>query len=153
MKLYLVQHGEAASKEADPERPLTGKGRKDSAKTAEFLGSSGISVDSIWHSTKTRAMETARIFENELSPKEGTVQKEGLAPSDPVTDILAVVMAEGKDIMIVGHLPFLEKIASYALIGAEEPGIVKFNMGGVVCLERDEDDSWQLLFAVKPDLL
>ena len=35
MKLYLVQHAKAASKEVDPERSLTEQGLKDIHKAAE----------------------------------------------------------------------------------------------------------------------
>jgi phosphohistidine phosphatase len=153
MKLYLVQHGEAAAKEVNPDRPLTEKGRNDSSKTAAFLKSAGINVDAIWHSTKTRAIETAQIFEKELAPGEGAAQKEGLAPMDPPQEVFADVKNQSKDIMIVGHLPFLQKLASLALLGSESSRIVKFNMGGAICLERNEEGAWQLIFEVIPDLL
>ncbi|MDP8299148.1 MAG: histidine phosphatase family protein [Candidatus Tantalella remota] len=74
MRLYLVQHGKAMAKDQDPDRPLTVKGKEDSAKIAKFLNTAGISIDAIWHSTKTRAIETAQILAKELSPKEGTWQ-------------------------------------------------------------------------------
>jgi len=153
MRLYLVQHGEAATKEVNPDRPLTEKGREDSARTAEFLKAAGINVDIIWHSTKTRAIETAEIFAQELSPKEGIKQKEGLAPNDPVDKALANLPSMERNIMIVGHLPFLGKLASLALINSESYEIVKFSMGGAVCLERDENKKWGLLFEIIPDLL
>jgi len=153
MKLYLVQHGEAASKDVDPERPLTEKGREDSANTARFLKSAGITVNAIWHSGKTRTMETAEIFEKELPPQEGILQKDGLAPMDPPAAILDAAGSVSKDMMIVGHLPLLQKLASLALIREEEPGIVRFSMGGVVCLERNEEGAWQLFFEIIPELL
>ena len=37
MKLYLVQHGEAKTKEEDPDRALTNTGKELSEKTACFL--------------------------------------------------------------------------------------------------------------------
>jgi len=151
--LYLVQHGEAATKEVNPDRPLTEKGRVSSIKIAKFLKSAGISVDVIWHSSKTRAKETARIFAKELSPKIGIEQKEGLAPNDPVDKIFADIAPLKTDIMIVGHLPFLQKLASLTLINSASSEIIKFNMSGAVCLERDETGKWQLIFEIIPGLL
>ena len=55
--------------------------------------------------------------------------------------------------MIVGHLPFLQKLASLALTGLESQEIVSFCMGGVVCVERGEDSAWRLVFEVVPSLL
>lgn len=152
MRLYLVQHGEATSKDENPERPLTKKGREDSLNAAIFLNAAGITVDAIWHSTKTRATETAQVFEKELSPKEGALQKDGLAPMDPAEDVLATVEGISNDLMIVGHLPFVQKLASLVLLGKESE-IIKFSMGGVVCLERNEEGTWQLIFEIIPALL
>lgn len=153
MRLYLVQHGEAVSKEVDPERPLTEKGRQDVARTAGFLKASGIKLDLILHSTKTRAIETARILAEEVSPGDGTEQREDLAPNDPVDKLFNELTTENRDLMVVGHLPFLGKLASVALAGLESSEIVGFRQGGVVCLECREDGIWRLVFAVTPDLL
>jgi phosphohistidine phosphatase len=153
MKLYLVQHGEATSKDLNPLRPLTEKGTEDASKTALFLKKAGITVDVIWHSTKLRAIETAQIFEKELTPTGGVLQKEGLAPNDPTDGVFSEAEAESKDIMIVGHLPFMQKIAALVLLGSENSQIIRFNMGGVVCLAKSEEGFWQLAFEVTPDLL
>lgn len=152
MRLYLVQHGEATSEEVDPNRPLTERGRQDVARTAESLRSAGIKIDIILHSTKTRAIETAQILAKALLPKEGTKQRKDLAPNDPVDKLFNELTTENRDLMIVGHLPFLGKLASLALVGSESSEIVGFRQGGVICLERREGKIWQLVFALTPDL-
>ena len=153
MELYLVQHGEATSKEVNPERPLTEKGKEDVTKVAKFLKRCGLEIDIIWHSTKTRAIETAEIISSILSPKRGTEQKEGLAPNDPVREVFTAIKSEEKNLMIVGHLPFLQKLASLILIGSETGQMIGFRQGGVVCLRQNEGGSWQIGFLVIPDLL
>ena len=56
MHIYLVQHGEAKPEEIDPERRLTENGTRAVQKVADFLRkSSGLEVDTIWHSGKPRA--------------------------------------------------------------------------------------------------
>ena len=62
MKLYLVQHAKAASKETDPERSLTEEGLRDIRKVAEFIKPLDLSVDYLWHSGKNRAQQTAEIL-------------------------------------------------------------------------------------------
>lgn len=153
MKLYLVQHGEATSGDVDPKRPLTEKGVQDVTKTALFLKKSGIGIDIIWHSIKTRAIETAQIIAKELSPSQGIKQKEGLAPNDPVKKVFDDILSAGSDLMIVGHLPFLQKLASLALLNSGFPGIIGFRQGGVVCLECKVIGAWELIYAIPPDLL
>jgi len=153
VRIYLVQHGEALQKEADPRRGLTDKGKNDSARTAEFMKRSGCNVDIIWHSAKLRAKETAQIFAGRLSPAEGVLEKEGLTPNDPVSGAAEAAASIGKDIMLVGHLPFLQKFASILLSGGDDKEVARFNMGGVICLEKAAGGKWQITCEVVPDEL
>lgn len=41
--------------------------------------------------------------------------------------------------MLVGHLPFLEHLVSYLKTGSPDRPVVKFQNGGVVCLDRQQD--------------
>jgi len=62
MKLYLMQHGKALSKEEDPERSLSPEGRSETTRMGDVLKEKGTPVDVIWHSGKARAAETAEII-------------------------------------------------------------------------------------------
>ena len=62
MHLYLVQHGRSKSGEVDTERRLTERGRADVEKVAALIKSFKLHIDSIWHSGKARAAETADIL-------------------------------------------------------------------------------------------
>ena len=52
MKLYLVQHAKAASKEVDPQRALTEEGTQEIRKIAAFIKPLNLSIDYLWHSGK-----------------------------------------------------------------------------------------------------
>lgn len=150
MKLYLVQHGEATSKEADPNRPLTGKGKKDVSRMAEFLKKKGIRVIATWHSEKLRAIQTAQILGEAVSVE--IVKQEGLAPNDPVDKWLEELNTRFKDVMIVGHLPFLERLASLLLMGDETSPTAGFKPGAVVCLKQeDTGEKWSLAWIKLPE--
>ena len=154
MRLYLVQHGDAAPREINKDRPLTEKGKKDSFKIAEFLKAAGIKIPIIWHSDKRRAIETAEIFSETVSTRGGTVEKKvGLAPNDPVNPIFSATKANGIDLMIIGHLPFLQKLASLALFNSEYYEVLRVITSGVVCLEEGQDGKWQIVFEMTPELL
>ena len=73
MKVYLVQHAEAKSKEQDPERPLSDLGRRHAGQVARAAGRIGLEVEQIRHSGKTRARQTADIMGEALSPRQGVV--------------------------------------------------------------------------------
>ncbi len=153
MKLYLIQHGEATTEEVDPSRPLTAKGRSDVQKIASFLKGVGVSPSLILHGGKTRARQTAEIIAAQLGPDCRVKEREGLAPNDPVKVLANELSEMATDLMIVGHLPFLGKLASLLIAGSESKNVVAFRQGGVVCLQRNEDQSWQVAWMVTPELL
>ena len=150
MRLYLVQHGEASSKEVDSNRPLTKKGRKDVSQMAKFLKKKGIRVIATWHSEKLRAIQTAQILGKAVAVE--IVKQGGLAPNDPVDKWLEELNSRVKDVMIVGHLPFLQRLVSLLLVGDESSWSITFRPGGVVCLERKEG-KWSLVWMMPPELV
>ena len=153
MRIYLVQHGQAKSEDIDPDRHLTEKGIADVKKISCFLKGAALGVDVIWHSGKARAAQTAEILSQSVVAAQGSFQHKGLSPNDDVKPIKDELLRSGKDVMIVGHLPFLSKLSSLLLTGSDSNNIVAFQQGGVVCLEQNENILWQLRWMVVPDLL
>lgn len=150
--LYIVRHGQAASGQEHPERPLTEKGRADVTKLAEFLKPMNISVDAVWHSGKTRAEQTAEILASAVHGKIDITKRKDLSPDGPVEDIAAELSASDKNIMIVGHLPFVTRLLSYLTIGKEDEA-AGFNESALACLERDHGGKWWLTWMVHPGML
>ncbi len=152
MLLYLVQHGEAKSEKEDPERGLTDKGRADVQKTALLAQNWKISTSALFHSNKTRALETARIMAGHLGAK-GFSGADGLAPLDAPEIWAERIAAMNEDVMLVGHLPHLAKMAGLLLCGDKEKMPVDFKMGGIVCLKRFDDGRWALAWMVVPEMI
>ena len=153
MKLYLVQHGEAVPKSEDPERPLTDQGRDDVTRVAAFARRAGVDVHQIRHSGKRRAKETAAILAQHLQPADGIVALPGLAPKDDVRRVAELLSRETRPLMFVGHRPFMDRLAGLLVAGDSERTAVRFQKGGVVCLERDPKSRlWAALWIVTPDL-
>ena len=153
MRLYLVQHGLANTEKEDPSRPLTEQGREEVKSVAERLAPLGLRIMVIWHSGKARARETAEILAEALAPARGIMPRGDIGPSDPVDPVASNVNAEDFDAMIVGHMPFLDKLASLLLVNDETQPIVKFRNGGVVCLERDAERGWEINWIITPALV
>ncbi len=153
MKLYLIQHGEAASEEVNPSRPLTEKGAHDVEKIAFFLKQSGMGSVSIRHSGKLRARQTADIIAARLGCAAQVQEAGNLSPNDPVQNLVEEAQKSAADLIIVGHLPFLGKLASALLTGSESVNPVAFRQGGVVCLQRNEGMTWQVAWMVIPDIV
>ena len=153
MKLFLVQHAKAASKQVDPERPLTKDGHRDIEKVAAFIKPLNIIIDGLWHSGKMRARQTAEILAEVVNIRNEMLVHNGLSPNDDVQTIKEKIVSVRQDIMIVGHLPFLAKLASLLLTGSESAGMVAFRQGGIVCLNYEDEHQWQIEWMITPDLL
>ena len=152
MKLYLVQHGEARPKGEDPERPLTEAGRADVARVAAVVRRAGVKVSQILHSDLLRAKDTAAILGDFLAPARGVTTMAGLRPKDDVRPVAEMLERATRPLMLVGHRPFLERLAGLLLAGDEQRAVVSFRKGGLVCLTRDEVQSWAVEWIITPDL-
>jgi phosphohistidine phosphatase len=152
MDLYLVQHGEAKSEDEDPERSLTDQGVETVRRMASWAAQVGLKVDQIRHSGKRRAEQTAALLAERLSPAQGVVAVEGLKPNDDVHPVAEALRAEHGPIMLVGHLPFLSRLASLLVTGNPEGVIVRFRQAGIVCLSQEEGE-WAVNRVMPPELL
>ncbi len=155
MKLYLIQHGDAAPEQVDPERPLSLRGRADIEGLAAQMARDGVEVERIVNSGKLRARQTAEMIAAVIAPTLNVEDvAEGLAPGDS-TDWLAGALERWTgDTVCVGHLPFMGKMVSRLVTGSEDAAIVSFVPGTAVCLARVEDsESWTIAWMITPDLL
>lgn len=150
MKLYLVRHGEAKSKSEDPQRSLTDRGREEVMRVAAYTARSGVRVVQIRHSGKRRAEETAIILGEHLSPAEGVNSVPGLDPNDDVHPMVEILNSQNQPVMLVSHLPFLDRLASQLVAGKQNTAVVQFQAGGVVALVRENGD-WALSWVISPD--
>jgi phosphohistidine phosphatase len=153
MRIYLVQHGEAKSEQEDPRRTLTDKGIRTLQKVTDFLRPLTLAVDTVWHSGKARAQQTAELLAEALGAQAPVVAREGLGPKDPVAATKEALEHAGGDVMIVGHLPFLGKLVALLVTNREELEIVEFQYGSVVCLERRVGGNWKVGWMITPGLL
>ena len=150
MNLYLIQHGLSLPEEKDPGRPLSPEGEEQTRKIAEFLKSKKIRVDCLWHSPKLRAIQTARIISESISCAE-IHQRNDLSPLDSVSEFPHKIKSLNKNLMIVGHLPFLQKLAALLLTGTEDQKMISFKYSGVVCLEYT--DTWNIAWMIVPEVV
>lgn len=152
MKVYLVQHAEPKPKDEDPERPLSEKGEDDLKKMTSFLKGKNLKVGKIMHSGKLRARQTAEIL-SEAIESGGVEEAEGLKAKDDPGIWGDKLRSETEDIMLVGHLPHMGKLAGLLVAGDPERSVISFQMGGVVCLTNEnEEESWSVQWMVTPQL-
>jgi phosphohistidine phosphatase len=152
MELFLVQHGEAKSETEDPERPLTDRGVETVRRMSTWASRAGVRVAQIRHSGKRRARQTAEILAEQLRPPRGVIAVEGLKPNDDVHSVAATLRSEAESVMLVGHLPFLSRLAGLLVAGEPYAVVVRFRNSGIVCLHSREGH-WSVDWAVPPELV
>lgn len=151
MRVYLAQHGLAEDESVDSARPLSAQGREDVARVAGFLSLfEKPRPCRILHSGKLRAEQTAAMFAEGW----GSLTVEAADDLDPHADPScwsAQLEAMHDDVMLVGHLPHLQCLAGLLLTGDTLVEPVHFRNGGVVCLEKREQE-WSICWHINPTL-
>lgn len=151
MELFLMQHGKAKPGEQDYEKSLTDTGIAESTHMALWSAAREIRVDEIWHSGKKRAAQTAAIVGEKMRPVPEIKTMQGLNPKDDVRLIVPVLEASSHNIMLVGHLPFLGRLAGLLIAGDPDQSLIGFRNSGITCLGRVEK-GWEIKWVIIPDL-
>ena len=144
--LYLVHHGDALASDVDPQRPLSSAGRARVEDLARAAAAHGVKPDIVWHSGKLRARQTAEAFWRACHPLAEFSATRGLQPTDPSSWVVDQVTGETRAIMLVGHMPNLDRVLQLLLRG-EVDGTSGFPPHGIVELECHEDhwiERWRL---------
>jgi phosphohistidine phosphatase len=155
MRLYLVQHGEAVAETADPDRPLTERGREDIRRLAAFLAESGVQVGRVVHSGKLRASDTAAILTEAIGAGATVeVMEKGLRPKDSPVYVAEAADAWREDTLVVGHQPVMSRLVSRLVLNVEQPTIVDFTPGTLVgLLRRPATGARFIACMIPPELL
>jgi phosphohistidine phosphatase len=150
MALFLVQHAKSLPKEIDPEQGLSDEGRVETQKIASIATEHGVRITRIVQSGKKRASQTAEIFASALQPAAGVQKGDGLNPLDDVAAFAGKIDAS-EDLMLIGHLPFMERLSSFLVTGNADRPVIRFQNSGIVCLAKDAGaDHWTIRWTLLP---
>ena len=153
MFVYLLRHGKAAQTSPDGPRALTEKGRAEVALVAEHFKKKNLSLTQVWHSPKTRAIQTAEVFLNVTGEKGIPVEeKKELKPEGDDQEILGEInqLKEGA-LLLVTHMPFVAGLAS--LLAEHSPNAqMAFPTAGLAAFEK-KDQTWRWLWSWDPSEL
>ena len=153
MRLLLVQHGEACSKEIDPDRPLTDRGAADVDRVAAFLGNADIRLGRVIHSGRVRARQTAARLAAVIAPG-AELEVSGLInPNDNPAAFDWQSDSWDRDTLVVGHLPFMARLVAHLVTGDPDRPITAYRPGSVVCLQQDDEGAWVVAWMIRPELL
>ena len=151
MRCYLVRHGDAQSAQVDPQRPLSARGRAEVAELAQLALSRDVQVAEIRHSGILRAQETAAILAGYLNPPDGVHPSAGLLPEDDPAIAKVELDAAGQPIMLVGHLPYVGRLAALLVMGNAAQSIGEFSPATMVCCTKI-GARWRIEWQIAPSL-
>ncbi|MCG8637206.1 MAG: phosphohistidine phosphatase SixA [Desulfobacterales bacterium] len=155
MALFLVQHGICLSRDKDPEKGLSETGIEETRRIAPVAKGYKIPVARIFHSGKKRARQTAEIYHKALDVGTPLAVLNGINPMDDVRAFAATLDASA-NWMVVGHMPFMERLVSYLATGDETVRIYRFQNSGIVCLDAGKNDEgeadWFIKWTLNPNI-
>lgn len=155
MAIYLVQHGKCLSKTDDPEKGLSEAGFEETHRLAPVAGGYRIPVQQIYHSGKKRAVQTAQIYQAALALEQPMEKLAGIGPMDDVR-AFARSLDPGCGWMVVGHMPFMQRLVSYLTTGNETTLVYLFQNSGIVCLDAqkisDQSWDWYIKWTLNPNI-
>ncbi len=144
MRIYLVRHAEAAAPHGETEPVLTANGLRQAQSAAESAVRAGVRVERIVHSGKRRAEQTAEILARSLAPRAGVSKMEGLSPNDDVFAVARFIEDQELPLILVSHLPMLDRLVAVLVAGDPEQTLVGFTTAQMVCLEGEEGE-WRIV--------
>lgn len=143
-----MQHALAYSAEENVERPLSPAGVDQAKAASRGIKRLGLSFDLIIASPKRRAQQTAALIaEGVRFPYSDILTTETILPDSSPHDLFALLQKESAEsqILVVGHLPHLAKLASDLLRGGE----LVIENAGLTCFDISGSRSAKLEFHLK----
>jgi len=84
----------------------------------------------------------------------GKVKKHsGLAPNDEPEEALELIRTSDKDLMLVAHLPLLERLLRVLVNPGEDDELPEFGNGTLVALSPADGGRWQIFRALGPHMI
>ena len=103
------------------------------------------------HSGKLRAEQSASLMAETLAPAIKPIVADGLKPKDDPALFASAIVPQGKDIMIVSHMPLVSRLCSVLLTGYADTEFAS-SPGTLFCLDN-KSGIWRLQFMLRPEFL
>lgn len=146
MKLCLMRHGQAQSRELDPNQGLSDEGKAEVLQLTQNLEKRDITFKKIIHSGKTRARQTAEIIRDAISADAELTESDAIKPNDDPATIFNQIPGWKSDTLIVSHLPFIPELIK---VLCQTDLKVPIETATMVCLEKNTGN-WELLWVETP---
>ena len=142
MNLYVLRHGLAVDRskpgyKKDADRPLTPKGKQRMWRVAEAMEEMELEFDAIIASPFLRATQTSEIVAEALELRKKLSTTDHLTPNgNPklLLEHLSQIKPAPKDVLIVGHEPYLSQLIGL-LVAGNTNALIDLKKGALCKLE------------------
>jgi phosphohistidine phosphatase len=145
MNLFILRHAIASNPGEDglpadlpdAERPLSRDGKEKMVRAAEAMRELGLKFDAVLSSPLLRTRQTAQTVAKELKLKTKPVLTAHLAPDGSPKLLIEQLLETGvsaKNILLVGHEPYLSQFISL-LISGNTTSAIELKKGSLAKLE------------------
>ena len=153
MQLILVRHGEAVSPMVHKDRPLSSTGEAQVERLAAMLDKANIKMDKVYHSGILRAQQTAETLAKSILKRGEPQILKGLHPNDDPEALVTKTLEWATDTMLVGHLPYMERLASLLVMGHERWPMVYFQTATAAALQYTGGNHWTIEWVLSPAII
>jgi phosphohistidine phosphatase len=142
-RLILLRHAKSAYPDgvSDHERPLAPRGQRDAPIMGKEMARRGLQPDHVVISTARRTRETFTLIEPFLGRHTSHYERAVYeAPIDAILRVIRGVEPQVSSLMIIGHNPGLERMASHLVEGGgtvATPLDDKFPTAGLAVIDFD----------------
>lgn len=152
MNILLMRHGDALQKAIDESRPLSEVGIRQVKRVCQFLDLQSVEIQSICHSEKTRAQQTAEIVGKHINKTEILRYVRSLDPNKGTQIFLDDLFDYQESTLFVGHLPNIQ-IFVQALLESSMQAVppISFEPGAIIILNREGNEQWKIVSQFSPD--
>jgi len=158
MQLFLMRHGETVAARENSEQPLSRVGIATIQATAQTMKRFGLDFSTIVCSRLRRSHQSAALVAEAVRyPHSDIIESDTVRPEAAGEELRAwlTTLPELEAVLVVGHLPSLERLAALLLGGREDQLLLRFPNGGLTLLELDvlNPGAAELVFQLTPEQL
>lgn len=156
MNLYIVRHADAVTVggdiQSDFDRTLSDRGRAEATMMARALAHFDIDIRSIITSPLVRAVETGKIFGEELKrePETSALLEPGFNPRHLFQGILE--RSQGGGVVAIGHQPDMSMFISH-LISPSYEAAATMDTAAIACVAVQPAGPSQLRWLLTPEIV
>lgn len=112
-----------------------------------------LSLSRFYTAKKKRARQTAEIMVHNIAPDVTPTLHQHITPNDDPGLIISEINTWNEDTLITSHLPYVPHLITLLTGKDAFLSAITFETGTVVCLEKNNNSDWSIMWSTCPSEL